>query len=62
MDSLHALIAAQAPNVEEIDLPDETAFAPSAHPLDDDGRWVADVGETTDRAIFAELVTGGPVA
>ena len=62
MDSLHALIAAQAPTVDDIDLPDETAFAPSAHPLDDEGRWTGDVGETTDRAIFAELVSGGPVS
>jgi hypothetical protein len=62
MDSLHALIAAQAPTVEDIDLPDETAFAPSAHPLDDEDRWVADVGESTDRAIFAEMVAGGPIA
>lgn len=62
MDTLQSLLSAQAPALDDLDLPDETAFAPSAHPLDDEGRWTGDVGEVTDRAIFAELVTGGPVA
>ena len=62
MDTLQSLLSAQAPDVDELDLPDETAFAPAAHPLDDEGRWNADLGETTERAIFAELLTGGPVA
>jgi hypothetical protein len=59
MDTLQSLLSAQAPMLDYGDLPDGTAFAPAAHPLDDEERWTGDLGEVTDRAIFAELVTGG---
>lgn len=58
MDSLQSLLSAQAPLLDQLDLPQETAFAPAASPLDD-GEWRGEVDEATDRAIFAELVTGG---
>ena len=58
MDTLQSLLSAQAPLVDDADLPEAMVYAPVVDPQDD-GSWTGNAGEATDRAIFAEMVTGG---